>query len=137
MQTTLAALAVVAVGYILAYVLFDRLHQRYGYVGGAEYVLIGVILGPKVSGLLGASQVEDLTPIVSLAVGWLGMLLGTYFRLPTLALLPSEHLQIAFAEALATFAAALTPFWPYFTGWRGMGGLRARSKRSRSPRSRP
>ena len=107
MQTTLAALAVVAVGYILAYLLFDRLRDRYGYVGGAEYVLIGVLLGPRVTGLLGAGQVQDLTPIVSLAVGWLGMLLGTYFRLPTLALLPPEHVRIAFAEAVATFAAAL------------------------------
>src|SRR5215211_1163527 len=106
MQTTLAGLAVVAVGYILAYLLFDRLRERYGYVGGVEYVLIGVILGPRVSGLLGAAQVEDLTPIVSLAVGWVGMLLGTYFRLPTLALLPSEHVRIAFAEAVATFLAA-------------------------------
>jgi hypothetical protein len=114
MQTTLTGLAVVAVGYILAYVLFDRLHVRYGYVGGAEYVLIGVILGPKVSGLLGSTQVEDLTPIVSLAVGWLGMLLGTYFRLPTLALLPSAHVQIAFAEAVATFAAALAPLLALF-----------------------
>jgi hypothetical protein len=114
MQTTLAGLAVVAVGYILAYLLFDRLHQRYGYVGSAEYVLIGVILGPQVSGLLGAKQVAELTPIVSLAVGWLGMLLGTYFRLPTLALQPSEHVRIAFAEAVATFAAALTPLLALF-----------------------
>jgi hypothetical protein len=121
MQTTLTALAVVAVGYILAYVLFDRLHERYGYVGGAEYVLIGVILGPKVSGLLGASQVEDLTPIVSLAVGWLGMLLGTYFRLPTLALLPSEHVQIAFAEAVATFLAGLAPLLGLFHWVAGYG----------------
>ena len=121
MQTTLAALAVVAVGYILAYLLFDRLRDRYGYVGGAEYVLIGVILGPKVSGLLGAAQVADLTPIVSLAVGWLGMLLGTYFRLPTLALLPSEHVQIAFAEAVSTFAAALLPLLALFHWVAGFG----------------
>ncbi len=107
MQTTLTALAVVAVGYILAYVLFDRLRDRYGYVGGAEYVLLGVLLGPRVSGLLGAGQVQDLTPIVSLAAGWLGMLLGSYFRLPTLALLPPGHVATAFAEALATFLAAL------------------------------
>ena len=46
MQTTLAALAVVTVGYILAYLLFDRLRDRYGYVGGAEYVIIGFLLGP-------------------------------------------------------------------------------------------
>ena len=114
MQTTLTALAVVAVGYILAYLLFDRLRDRYGYVGGAEYVLIGFILGPRVTGLLGAGQVQDLTPIVSLALGWLGMELGTYFRLRTLALLPASHIQIAFAEAGTTFGVALVAMLAIF-----------------------
>ena len=107
MQTTLAALAVLTAGYILAYLLFDRLRDRYGYVGGAEYVLLGVLLGPHVTRLLDAGRVQDLTPIVSLAIGWLGMLLGTYFRLPTLALLSADHVRIAFAEAVATFTAGL------------------------------
>jgi hypothetical protein len=107
MQTTLTALAVIAVGYILAYLVFDRLRDRFGYVGGAEYVVIGFLLGPQVTGLLGAGQVQDLTPIVSLALGWLGMLLGTYFRLPTIALINSDHLRIAFTEALTTFGCAL------------------------------
>ena len=107
MQTTLAAIAVVTVGYILAYLLFDRLRDRYGYVGGAEYVIIGLLLGPRVTGLLDAQQVQDLTPLVSLALGWLGMLLGTYFRLPTMALIEGAHLRIAFAEAVTTFAVAL------------------------------
>jgi hypothetical protein len=108
-QTTLAALAVLAAGYILAYLLFDRLRDRYGYVGGAEYVLLGVLLGPHVTRLLDAGRVQDLTPLVSLAIGWLGMLLGTYFRLPTLALLSPDHVKIAFAEAVGTFAAGLGP----------------------------
>lgn len=107
MQTTLAALAVITVGYILAYLLFDRLRDRFGYVGGAEYVVIGFLLGPRVTGLLGAGQVQDLTPIVSLALGWLGMLLGMYFRLPTLAIISGDHLRMAFAEALTTFTSAL------------------------------
>lgn len=108
MQTTLTALAVIAVGYILAYLVFDRLRDRFGYVGGAEYVVIGFLLGPQVTGLLGAGQVQDLTPIVSLALGWLGMLLGTYFRLPTLALVEAGRLHLAFGEALGTFVIALT-----------------------------
>ena len=87
MQTTLAAIAVVTVGYIFAYLLFDRLRDRYGYVGGAEYVIIGFLLGPQVSGLLNAGQVQDLTPIVSLALGWLGMLLGTNYPMGPLSLL--------------------------------------------------
>ena len=93
MQTTLAALAVLAVGYILAYLVFDRLRDRYGYVGGAEYVLLGVLLGPGSPGCSAPGRFRISPPIVSLAVGWLGMLLGTYFRLPTLALLPPEHLR--------------------------------------------
>jgi hypothetical protein len=107
MQTTLTALAVITVGYILAYLVFDRLRDRFGYVGGAEYIVIGFLLGPRVTGLLGAGQVQDLTPIVSLALGWLGMLLGTYFRLPTMALIEADHLRIAFAEACTTFGTAL------------------------------
>jgi hypothetical protein len=107
MQTTLAAIAVITVGYIFAYLIFDRLRDRYGYVGGAEYVVIGFLLGPKVTGLLDAGQVQDLTPIVSLALGWLGMLLGTYFRLPTMALIQGDYLRVALAEAVATFGIAL------------------------------
>lgn len=120
MQTTLAALAVITVGYILAYLLFDRLRDRFGYVGGAEYVVIGFLLGPKVTGLLGAGQVQDLTPIVSLALGWLGMLLGTYFRLPALALISPDHLRMAFAESGATFGvslAALLALFHYLAGY--------------------
>ncbi len=119
MQTTLAAIAVITVGYIFAYLIFDRLRDRYGYVGGAEYVIIGFLLGPQVTGLLNAGQVQDLTPIVSLALGWLGMLLGTYFRLPTVALIEGDRLRIAFAEAVATFGlagAALVAVFRWLTG---------------------
>ncbi len=120
MQTTLAALAVITVGYILAYLVFDRLRDRFGYVGGAEYVIIGFLLGPRTTGLLGAEEVQDLTPLVSLALGWLGMLLGTYFRIPALARIDAFHLRIAFTEALATFScafAALLGLFHYVSGY--------------------
>lgn len=125
MQTTLAALAVITVGYILAYLVFDRLRDRFGYVGGAEYVVIGFLLGPRVTGLLGAGQVQDLTPIVSLALGWLGMLLGTYFRLPAMALVDRDHLRIAFAEALTTFGCALATLLAVFHYMAGYGWTEA------------
>lgn len=114
MSTTLIALAVVAVGYILAYVVFDRLRDRFGYVGGAEYLIIGVLLGPHVTGLLREDVIRDLTPIISLALGWMGMLLGSYFRLPTMALIPSTHVSMAFAQATATFGIALAALLAVF-----------------------
>lgn len=107
MNTTLTALAVVAVGYILAYVVFDRLRDKFGYVGGAEYLIIGVLFGPHATGFLSAGVISELTPVVSLALGWMGMLLGSYFRLPVLALLRPTHVSMAFTEATATFALAL------------------------------
>lgn len=106
MQTTLAALAVLSVGYVLAYFVFDRLHVRFGYAGGAEYVILGFLLGPKVSGLLSDTAVRSLTPIASLAMGWLGMSLGTYFRLPELMKLKEGVTRMAFTEAVTTLAIA-------------------------------
>ena len=93
MQTTLAALAVVAVGYILAYLALrsaprplwvrrwgrvraDRLHPR-----PARHRAAG--------GGAGAGSHADRQPRARLAghARW-----GPYFRLPTLALLPAESL---------------------------------------------
>jgi hypothetical protein len=105
MQTTIAALAVLAVGYLLSHLLFDRLRLRFGYVGAAEYVLLGILLGPA-TGVLSEDVVRDLTPLVSLALGWVGMTVGTYFRLPAMALLPGAHVRIAFTEACCTFTFA-------------------------------
>ncbi|HEU4763062.1 MAG TPA: hypothetical protein VFS28_00300 [Gemmatimonadales bacterium] len=106
MPATLAALAVLGVGYVLAYLLYDRLRDRFGYVGGAEYVLLGLFLGPSGSGVLSAGAVRDLTPLVSLALGWMGMLLGTQFRVSRLTLLAPSWVAIAFTEAATTFATA-------------------------------
>lgn len=106
MTATLAALAVLGVGYVLAYLVFDRLRLRFGYVGGAEYVLLGLFLGPLGSAALSADAIRDLTPLVSLALGWMGMLLGFNFRLPRLALLEPPWIGIAFTEALTTLVGA-------------------------------
>jgi len=122
MSTTLAALAVVAIGYLLTALVFNRLRDRFGYAGGAEYVVLGVLLGPRVAGFLGADVVRDLTPLVSLAIGWMGIHLGLFFRFPTLAVLDRTHVGMAFTEAVATLvgsgAASLALFhWALGLPW--------------------
>jgi hypothetical protein len=118
-SATLTALAVVAVGYVLTAVVFNRLSDRYGYVGGAEYVVLGVLFGPRAANLLTADALRDLTPLLSLALGWMGMHLGTFFRLPTLAQLDPTPVSIAFTEATLTFLASLGLLLGLFT-W-GLG----------------
>lgn len=122
MSTTLAALAVVAIGYLLTALVFNRVRDRFGYAGGAEYVVLGVLLGPRVAGFLGADVVRDLTPLVSLAIGWMGMHLGLFFRFPTLALLERSHVGMAFTEAVGTLLGSLAALlallhWPLGLPW--------------------
>ena len=121
MQTTLAALAVLAAGYILAYLLFDRLRDRYGYVGGAEYVLHRCAARtPRSPGLLDAGPIQDLTPIVSLADrAGSACCSGPTSGCRRWRCCRRDHLRIAFAEAVATFAfalGALLALFRYFAG---------------------
>jgi hypothetical protein len=119
-SATLTALAVVAVGYVLTAVVFNRLSDRFGYAGGAEYVVLGILFGPQAADLLTAEALRDLSPLLSLALGWMGMHLGTYFRLPTLAQLDPAHVSIAFTEATSTFLTSLGLLVGLFAGVLGL-----------------
>jgi len=107
----LAALVILAGGYLLTYLVFDRLRRQFGYVGGAEYVLLGVFLGPSGSGLFDPAAVRDLTPVACVALGWIGVYLGTRIRLREWIGVPPSHLGIAFSEAGTTWVVAAGAIW--------------------------
>jgi hypothetical protein len=111
MAALLAALAILAGGYLLAYVVFDRLRRRFGYVGGAEYVLLGLFLGPAGSGLLDREAVRDLAPVAAVALGWIGVFLGTRLRLREWVAVPPAHLGIGWSEAGTTWGVAAGALW--------------------------
>jgi Kef-type K+ transport system membrane component KefB len=122
MSSLLAALGILAGGYLLTYLVFDRLRRKFGYVGGAEYVLLGAFLGPAGSGLLDPAAVRDLAPVASVALGWLGVLLGTRMRLRDWVDRPAEHLGVAMAEAGTTWVVAGGASWlllHHLLGWTG------------------
>ena len=111
MNPLLAALVILAGGYLLTYLVFDRLRRQFGYVGGAEYVLLGVFLGPSGSGLFDQGAVRDLTPVVCVALGWIGVYLGTRVRLREWIGVPPSHLGIAFSEAGTTWVVSAGGIW--------------------------
>ena len=49
---------IVAGAYLAAHWAFEWLGQRYMLVSGAEYLLLGILLGPQVSGVLHASVLD-------------------------------------------------------------------------------
>lgn len=100
MSTGLILILVVAGAYLAAHVAFEWLARRFLVVSGAEYLLLGILLGPQVSGLMGASVVDEFAPFMTLALGWIGAVIGTQFHLPQLVRIPGRVYHIGLIEAV-------------------------------------
>lgn len=92
----------VALAYLAAHLVFDWLARRFLIVSGAEYLILGVLLGPQVSGVLSADVMEGFAPLITLALGWIGAIVGTQFYLPGLIRISGLSYRLGFIEALAT-----------------------------------
>lgn len=102
MQEPLLLLVVVVLSYFAAHVVFDRLARRFALVSGAEYLVLGLVLGPEVAGLLPPHAVESFSPLITLGLGWIGTLVGTQLALPRLVRTPAARYRVALAEVLLT-----------------------------------
>lgn len=93
---------IIAGAYLAAHWAFEWLGHRYLLVSGAEYLLLGILLGPQVSGLLQASVLDGFAPFMTLALGWIGAVVGSHFYLPLLVRTRNVLFNVAFAEAILT-----------------------------------
>lgn len=109
MSAGLILVLAVAVAYLAAHVAFDWLAKRLLLVSGAEYLILGILLGPHVSGVLSVETVTGFAPLTTLALGWIGAIVGTQFYLPGLVRISGVMYRLAFGEALGTlvFVAGL------------------------------
>jgi hypothetical protein len=77
MATALLLLGVVAMAYLMAHFVVERAQQRFLFVSGLEYVLLGIVLGPWVLPQIQPfSDLTRLAPIFAFAAGWVGLLYG-------------------------------------------------------------
>lgn len=104
MTASLVLIFAVAAGYLAAHVAFDWLARRFLIVSAAEYLVLGILLGPQVSGLLTTSTVASLSPILTLALGWIGAIIGADFEIRRLLDTPARMFRIAGFESLITFS---------------------------------
>lgn len=102
MSPALTLVILVAGAYLAARVAFEWLGRRFLIVSGAEYVLLGILLGPQLSGLLGKNVLQSFEPITTLALGWMGAIIGTRFNLAELVAVPGITYRLAFVESLLT-----------------------------------
>lgn len=102
MSSTLSVILVAVGAYLAAHVAFGWLAKRFLIVSGAEYLLLGILLGPHASGLISASVFSGFAPFLTLSLGWIGTLVGAQFFVPALVRHRAPSYRIAFFEAAAT-----------------------------------
>lgn len=80
MNVTLLLVVVVISSFVISRVI-ARFASRYVVLSGAEYLLVGVLLGPHVGlGLIHDSTLEYVRPLISLLLGLSGFLVGLQGR---------------------------------------------------------
>ena len=104
MSSGLILILIVAAAYLAARIAFRYLAQRFMITSGAEYLVLGILLGPHVSGLISASVVDSFGPFMTLAIGWMGAVIGVQFFLPQLIRIRAPFYQVAFLESILSFA---------------------------------
>lgn len=102
MTSGLVLLLVVAIAYLAAHVASDWLARRLLLVSGAEYLVLGILLGPQVSGVMSGEVVRGFAPVATLVIGWMGALVGMALYLPDLVKVPGLTYRLALGEAVAT-----------------------------------
>src|SRR5215217_1074843 len=103
MSASLVLVLVVVAAYLAAHVAFDWLGRRFLIASGAEYLVLGILLGPQLSGVLSREAVEALAPVTTLALGWVGAVVGVQFYLPALVRINAITYGVALAESCFTF----------------------------------
>lgn len=104
MSSALVLVLVVVGAYLAAHVVFEWLARHYLIVSGAEYLLLGILLGPQVADLITATTVDRFAAFLTLALGWIGALVGAQFYVPALIRIRAVFYRVAFVEAVVSMA---------------------------------
>ncbi len=114
MQTILALVLVVVLGYTGAHLLFYQakfpLGTRYVLFAGSEYLFLGLVLGTSWLAILTPQITQLLSPLVNLSLGWIGFLFGLQFEWKQLRSAPLGFMGVTLLQAIITF----------FTVWSGL-----------------
>ncbi|MFK7991285.1 MAG: cation:proton antiporter [Sandaracinaceae bacterium] len=112
-----ALIATVAVAYLFTNFVLERIQRRVLMLVGVEYIVLGVVLGPNMPYEIPAfSNLDDLLPIVALAVGWVGLLRGMELSLKRFrSNAATGSVRIVVVQALVAGGATTAAAYAMFT----------------------
>ncbi len=111
MSASLVLIIVVATAYLATHLLYEWLAKRLLIVSGAEYLVLGILLGPQVSGVIPVEAADSFGPIIVLGTGWIGLTVGMQFFLPRLVRITGVTFRLAVIESLVTLGAVTLALW--------------------------
>jgi Kef-type K+ transport system membrane component KefB len=75
----LLLMGLLLLAYVGSFLVGGHSIRGVGLPSGTEYIVLGILLGPNVTGLVEHSMLETFDPIADVAVGWIGLLIGFGF----------------------------------------------------------
>lgn len=101
----------IAIAYLGAHLLVDRLQRRLLVLSGVEYLLLGVLLGPAVPQIRAFDALTPVLPAVAVTAGWVGLLRGTEVNLRHPGELPPGTVRVALVHHLVSGAVVGVAAW--------------------------
>jgi len=71
---------------------------------GVPFIFLGFLLGPHLARVISQTVLEDLTPLIALGLGWIGLLFGLQLDRDHLKQFPRRYLLLAWLQAGVAFA---------------------------------
>src|SRR5262245_11151980 len=76
MSEILLLSVLLAAAYFGSLLVEGRAIRGFGLPSGAEWLVLGVILGPHALGVFQASMIRDFEPLVVVGLGWMALVVG-------------------------------------------------------------
>ena len=111
-------LGLLVLAYVGSILVGGRAIRGFGLASGAEYLVLGFVLGPQVLSVVGRSLVETFQPVVLVGVSWLGLVLGVSYLRVGQRRVPLPHIVLGItlsAVVSACVSAAVYVAASYFS----------------------
>lgn len=118
----LTLLGLVSGAYLMTHFVVGRLQKQLLFVSGAEYIVLGYLLGPQ-TGVL--DNLGSLAPVVAFAAGWIGILCGMELNIRELLQRPDRSTRLAIVDSLFTGGAVSAVAYIGFTELMGISAAEA------------
>jgi len=105
-------LGLLVLAYLGSILVGGRTIRGFGLASGAEYLVLGFVLGPQVLSVVGRSVVDNFQPVVLVGVSWLGLVFGVSYLRVGERRVPVPH--IALGVALSALVSACVTATVYF-----------------------